>query len=186
MCTQSCWAKCEAKGSWKPEKLCRQKEEFRAFFAASFHVQKASLLPGAMSPSPAPSELEVRVRKRSWGEALSTSREQSSSSWPCLPGHPGQHLLLLQICTGPVFFFISTSLLPLPPCACGWYLQVSCLWLAKVGCPCLHNGGASQETSRLVTPQNGSGVFYSGQASRDQTQAWNTRGVCEPGKKEIQ
>lgn len=58
------------------------------FFAASFHAQKASQLLGAVSPSPAPSELEVSEGRRSWGEALSTSREQSSSQLTLLARRP--------------------------------------------------------------------------------------------------
>lgn len=128
-------------------------------FLASCHAHKASQLPGAMSPWPAPSELRVREGR---------SREQSSSQLALLARRPRTTPAALPAWYwASLFYFSSTSLLPLPPCAPGWYLQVSWPWLAKVGWHCLHPGCQSGDP-QVGDSTDGSVVFYSDQAFRDQ------------------
>lgn len=157
------------------------------FYAASFHAQKASQLLGAVSPSPAPSELEVSEGRRSWEEALSTSREQSSSQLTLLARRPRTTLTAV-----PAWHWASVLFfLPLSFSLCLSVLLAGTCRRPAPGWPSLAGTaftlwGSVRRPSAWVTPQNGSVVFYSGQAFRDQTQARNARSVPEPGKKEIQ
>lgn len=133
----------------------------RPFLAASFHAQNASQLLGAISPSPAPSELEVREGRRSWGEALSRSREQSSSQLTLLARRPRTTLAAVPAWHWATLCFSSTFLLCLPVLLAGTCRCPVPGWPRLPG-TAFTLGGSVRRPPGWETPQNGSVVFSSG------------------------
>lgn len=92
-------------------------------------------------PAPATSELEVsevkaggemcREGRRRPGETQSTSREHSSSQLNSPCQETQNNTCYCSSWYWSSHLFISTFFLPLSPTAPGWYLQVSCHWLAR-------------------------------------------------------